>query len=100
MAEHTVLHPRASSCDGTHPPRHYSVVFHRDHPGVEVARFTEADNHRADAALFIAASDVLASLKWAVGVMEGDPEHIDSDWRYADAKAAVAKAEPKAEGGA
>ena len=60
----TPVHPQASHTDGASPPRHYSVVFHRDHPGREVARFVDPENHRNDAGAFIAAAthDMAADL--------------------------------------
>lgn len=49
----TPVYEHASHVDGTYPPRHYSNVFHVNHRGMEVARFTDNENHRADAELYI-----------------------------------------------
>ncbi len=43
----------AAHFDTTMPERHYSKVFHRDHPGREIATFCDRDTHIADAEAFI-----------------------------------------------
>lgn len=48
------INPIALHVDDTMPERHFSKIFHRDHPGREIATFTDPVTHRDDAEAFIA----------------------------------------------
>lgn len=58
------INPIALHVDDTMPTRHFSKVFHRDHPGREIATFTDPETHRADAEAFIALSRAADPANW------------------------------------